>query len=295
MQTVKENDSLFTNSINPLWEISAYEALWENETTSFKKLSELFRSQPGSKPSDFVSDDTIREFMVKIKNILNESPFNYSTNLIINGTFDYPNKLKDAKEPVEILYYTGNIDFLYTRSIAVVGTRNPSPEGVARASKLVKMLVKDNFTVVSGLATGIDTVAHRTAIAEGGWTIAVIGTPLDTVYPKENEDLQKQIASRHLLISQVPFYRYKQQSFRGNRLFFPERNKTMSALTEATVIVEAGETSGTLIQARAALHQGRKLFILNSCFENKSITWPARFEKQGAIRVKEYSDIINNL
>ena len=76
-----------------------------------------------------------------------------------------------------------------------------------------------------------------------------------------------------------------------NRLFFPERNVTMSALTEATVIVEAGETSGTLIQARAALHQGRKLLILESCFQNRALTWPERFEKKGAIRVRDYDDI----
>jgi DNA processing protein len=76
-----------------------------------------------------------------------------------------------------------------------------------------------------------------------------------------------------------------------NRFFFPERNVTMSALTEATIIVEAGETSGTLTQARAALYQGRKLFILNSCFEREDLTWPARFEAQGAVRVREPDDI----
>src|SRR5207248_6474481 len=108
---------------------------------------------------------------------------------------------------------------------------------------------------------------------------------------RENHDLQEEIATKFLLISQVPVLRYAAQKWFQNRTFFPERNVTMSALTEATIIVEAGETSGTLTQARAALHQGRKLFILDSCFKRKDITWPARFEEQGAIRIKSTDDI----
>jgi len=97
------------------------------------------------------------------------------------------------------------------------------------------------------------------------------------------------------LISQVPFLKYESQDFRINRTFFPERNKTMSALTEATIIVEASNTSGSLIQARAAIQQGRKLFILNSCFENKDISWPEYYRKKGAIRVYDFNDILTNL
>jgi len=93
----------------------------------------------------------------------------------------------------------------------------------------------------------------------------------------------------------VPVLRYRNQTVPHNRFFFPERNVTMSALTEATVIVEAGETSGTLTQARAALYQGRKLFVLNSCFERMDITWPAYFERRGAIRVRESEDIWKTL
>jgi DNA processing protein len=93
-----------------------------------------------------------------------------------------------------------------------------------------------------------------------------------------------------LLISQVPLFRYSQQSPQFNRFFFPDRNHTMSALTAATVIVEAGETSGSLIQARAAIEQGRKLFILESCF-NRGLKWPERLLERGAIRVRDYSDI----
>ena len=156
-------------------------------------------------------------------------------------------------------------------------------------------LVNDDFTVVSGLAAGIDRAAHETAIERNGRTIAVIGTPLSQVYPKEHTTLQRRIAQQFLLVSPVPVKRYESQTYRGNRLFFPERNVVMSALTEATIIVEAGETSGTLIQARAALRQGRKLFILDSCFRNPHLTWPARLATRGAIRVAEYDDIRRSL
>ena len=135
------------------------------------------------------------------------------------------------------------------------------------------------------------SIAHRTAMSLSGRTIAVLGTPLSKSYPKENSELQNEIAKKFLLISQVPVCRYSVQGPRGNRLFFPERNITMSALTDATIVVEAGETSGTLIQSRAALSQGRKLFILDSCFRNPALTWPEKFERLGAIRVKEYEDI----
>lgn len=122
------------------------------------------------------------------------------------------------------------------------------------------------------------------AIEYGGRTIAVMGTPLSKVYPSENAELQRRLAEEFLVISQIPVKRYDRQDFRRNRSFFPERNVTMSALIEATIIVEAGETSGTLIQARAALHQGRKLLILDSAFRDQRLTWPARFAEKGAIR-----------
>ena len=110
-----------------------------------------------------------------------------------------------------------------------------------RTRRLVRALVKDGFTIVSGLATGVDRQAHTTAMEEGGQTIAVLGTPLSRVYPKEHVDLQRTIAEQFLVISQVPVKRYEEVGdYRLNRLFFPERNKLMSALSEATIIVEAG-------------------------------------------------------
>ena len=97
------------------------------------------------------------------------------------------------------------------------------------------------------------------------------------------------------MFSQVPVIRYSHQGPRQNRIFFPERNITMSALTKATIIVEAGETSGTLVQARAAIRQGRKLFIMDRCFQNPRLTWPSEFEKKGAIRVRDYEEMKHQL
>ena len=281
-------------TISPFRELGAYEALWAEDKASFKTIAERFAARPGSVPSDFVLpdvvDSTAERVYLKLKAAVGKS-----FGVRVHGAAEYPEKLRDARHPVEFLYYQGLWDLVHLPSVAVVGTRNPSPEGCEQTCKLVKTLVDDDFTIVSGLANGIDTVAHTTAVEHGGRTFAVIGTPLTHFYPKDNRSLQNEIARRFLLISQVPVLRYERQDYRYNRQFFPERNKTMSALTEATIIVEAGETSGTLVQARAALEQNRKLFILDSCFRNGHLTWPKRFEQKGAIRVSDYKDIANVL
>lgn len=286
---------LANKPINTLAEIGAYEHLWQQPNTSTKKLEQLFESHPGSLPSDLVDIDVAERTAAEVVRHFNESGIR-RFGVRIHGTHDYPSRLRDAVEPVEMLYYLGSWELAEApRRVAVVGTRKVSSEGAARTRKLVKALVEHDFTVVSGLAQGVDTIAHETAIKYGGRTIAVIGTPISEVYPKENGDLQRRIAEDYLVVSQVPVLRYMSQTWKGNRFFFPERNKTMSALTEATIIVEASETSGTLIQAQAALNQGRKLFILESNFHNSAITWPAKFEKLGAIRVREFNDIVQSL
>jgi DNA processing protein len=130
-----------------------------------------------------------------------------------------------------------------------------------------------------------------TALEMGGRTIAVLGTPIHKTYPRENADLQKEIAERYLVISQVPVLHYEAKDWRSNRKFFPERNITMSALTDASIIVEIGESRGTYIQSKAALDQGRPLFLLNNCFEKADINWPERFIRRGAVRARKYEDI----
>ncbi|MBS3894948.1 MULTISPECIES: DNA-processing protein DprA [Serratia] len=285
----------FERAISPFEEMAAYEALWSEKGATFKTIADKFREAPeGAVPSDLVAGSTIAAFKARLKEIMSRYAVK-DIGIRVHGAGEYPEKLRDARNPVEVIYYQGWWDLVNTRSVAVVGSRKVSDEGARRTRKLVKCLVEDGFTIVSGLAEGVDTNAHQAALALGGKTIAVIGTPLSHQYPKQNSELQQTIRDNYLLISQVPFQRYLEQDYRSNRIFFPERNITMSALTEATIIIEASETSGTLTQARAALAQGRKLFILESCFQNPSITWPARFEVQGAIRVKDYEDIRRNL
>jgi DNA processing protein len=279
----------------PLLELGAYEALWDQDSASFKSIAALFQAHEGAIPSDFIDAGTAMRYAEEAVAILRKAGVE-RFGVRVHGAGDYPQRLRDAWHPIELLYYQGRWNLVdVPRAVAVVGTRNPSADGIRRARRLVKELARDDFVVVSGLAKGVDTTAHKTAIEEGGPTIAVIGTPLSGSYPRENAGLQRYIADQHLLISQIPVIRSSKQTYRGNRLFFPERNVTMSALTEATIIVEAGETSGTLTQARAALAQKRKLFILDSCFRNPALTWPARFEQQGAIRVFEYDDIKREL
>ncbi|KGD79704.1 DNA-binding protein [Tatumella morbirosei] len=290
-----ESHNSFESAVSPFREMAAYEALWTEQGATFKTIADKFRNTSAATlPSELVPDSTIDKFKSKIIEILNK--YNVEDfGVRVHGAGEYPEKLRDARHPIEVLYYQGWWDLVNTPSVAVVGSRKVSEEGARRTRKLVKCLVQDGFTIVSGLAEGVDTNAHRTALEMGGKTIAVIGTPLSHNYPKQNIDLQKTIRENYLLISQVPFQRYLNQDYRSNRIFFPERNITMSALTKATVIIEASDTSGTLTQARAALAQGRKLFILESCFQNKSISWPAKYEALGAIRVKDYNDVREHL
>lgn len=131
--------------------------------------------------------------------------------------------------------------------------------------------------IVSGLAEGIDTAAHTAAIDAGGRTIAVLGTPLDVFYPAGNRNLQSLIMRDHLCISQFPPGTPAQ---RGN---FPMRNRTMALLSDATVIVEAGEKSGSLHQGWEALRLGRPLFLIRSVFSDPSLSWPCEMERYGAM------------
>ncbi|MGD9598477.1 MAG: DNA-processing protein DprA [Steroidobacteraceae bacterium] len=160
--------------------------------------------------------------------------------------------------------------------VSVVGSRKASEEGMRRAQVLVRALVRHDMVVVSGLAEGIDRVAHETAIEAGGRTIAVIGTPLDVSYPKENAALQARIAREHLLVSQfAPGVAVTPKNF-------PIRNRLMALLTDATVIVEAGEKSGTIHQGWEALRLGRLLFLMESVAMDTSLSWPAEFIRYGA-------------
>lgn len=183
----------------------------------------------------------------------------------------------EEKNAPKTLYFKGNQSLLNEGPrVSVVGSRKASAEGLKRARSLSRALVDHGIVVVSGLAEGIDTAAHTSALEAGGKTIAVIGTPLDTAYPKENQALQERIAREQLVVSQFPI---------GSAVTpknFPIRNRTMALLTDATVIVEAGEKSGTVHQGWEALRLGRQLFLLESVAFDASLSWPAKMIHYGA-------------
>ena len=281
--------------LSPFKELVAYEYLWSEQGSSFKKIAETL-SLKDRLPSDVVKEKfgfiPPAEY-AEIEAYLREKIGQFSVMLKENA--QYPEKLLDAKYPIDLFYYRGDLGLLDTPSISIVGSRKVTPEGQRRTRKLTKLLCDNNYTIVSGLARGVDTEALSTAIQLKKKVIGVIGTPIDEFYPPENQPLQTEIYKQHLLISQVPFYKYKNQPFKSRRIYFPERNVTMAAISDATVIVEASDTSGTLTQARACLAQGRKLFILNSCFENPEITWPEKYLQKGAFRVQNIEDILTEL
>lgn len=151
---------------------------------------------------------------------------------------------------------------------------------------MANALVDASIVVVSGLAEGIDTAAHRAAIRRGGRTIAVLGTPLDRTYPASNAELQAEIGREHLLVSQFP------NGAQIQRASFVMRNRTMALISDASVIVEAGEGSGTLSQGWEALRLGRPLFIMKSVVENAELQWPGEMLDYGARVLSEPAELL---
>jgi DNA processing protein len=258
-------------------------------------MADLFRNTPGLLPSDLVPEEAARAASRTVLAHLGKAGVN-NFGVRVHGTCEYPARLRDAADPLPLLYYQGWWDLINApRTVAVVGTREITAKGLRRTRKLVSMLVNRKCVIVSGLSRGVDTVAHETAIECGGATIGVAGSPLGDQDPTANGKLQRLIAAEHLLLSPAPVLQYQKMDSKRHRVFFPERGKTMSALAAATIIVEAGEISGTVNQAEAALRQGRKLFILNCCFDRPDVTWPARLEAAGAVRVREFDQIVDAL
>lgn len=191
----------------------------------------------------------------------------------------------ERKYAPKVLYIAGSMKVpLPEPRVAVIGTRRPSPEGIKAASKITKVLVENKVVVVSGLARGIDTVAHRTAIESGGRTIAVLGTPLNRFYPAENRALQELIMREHLAISQYPI------GYITKPKHFVLRNRTMALISNASIIVEAGETSGVVSQGWETLRLGRPLFFWKSLVE-KDIDWVKEMINYGACVLRNLKDL----
>lgn len=188
------------------------------------------------------------------------------------------------------LYIAGKLSIpLPSPRSAVIGSRKASSEGLKAASDIARTLARRRVIIVSGLAEGIDTSAHKATIEEGGHTIAVLGTPLDRVYPKENFQLQDVIMHNHLAISQFPIgYPIQPKNF-------VLRNRTMALISNASIIVEAGDASGSLHQGWEALRLGRPLFIWSSTMNNSSLSWPKKMAMYGAMELTDPEEVLDVL
>jgi DNA processing protein len=196
----------------------------------------------------------------------------------------------ERRHAPEQLFACGDLSFLDgTTRVAVVGSRKASLPGQKRVAKLVSALVEHEVVIVSGLAIGIDAAAHEETLKRGGRTIAVLGTPLNEAHPVSHAALQQRLMDTHLVVTQFPF---GHPTLRSN---FPRRNRTMALLCDASVIVEAGESSGTLSQGWEALRLNRPLFILKSVFENDALTWPGELVKYGAEVLEDIQQLLQVL
>ena len=173
--------------------------------------------------------------------------------------------------------------------VAIVGTRTPSREGLKSAQGISEFLAQQGVAIVSGLARGVDTAAHTTAIHAGGKTIAVLGTPLSKTYPPENSSLQELIMSQYLAVTQFG----EGHTIRPRNFLL--RNRTMALIADASVIVESTEGGGALNQGWETLRLGRPLFIQRRLFDKPGLEWPRKMADYGAVEFKEPADILESV
>ena len=202
----------------------------------------------------------------------------------------YPPRLKEIYDPPLIIRVRGNADVLTKPGIAMVGTRHPTPYGSGMAERLACDLAAQGLVIISGMARGVDTASHRGAISAKGKTVAVFGTGVDVIYPKENSRLAEQIlALGGALISEFPLGTFAAPQN------FPIRNRIISGMSVGVLVVEAAEYSGTRITARCALEQNRDVFAVPGNVTNKNSWGPNTLIKQGAKLVATWEDVWEDL
>ena len=202
---------------------------------------------------------------------------------------EYPAILSHIYDPPLVLYLKGKKSLLESNCISVVGSRKPTQYGYDAMRRILPPLIQNKWTIVSGLAVGIDTEAHKIAIKEKGNTIAVLGSGFDHIYPAQNQDLAFEISTEHLLLSEFPPNR------KAEKWHFPLRNRIIGGLSKGTLIVEANERSGSLITAEQALEQGREVFAVPGSIFEASSRGTNRLIQQGAKLVINTEDIMEEL
>ncbi|MEY4729949.1 MAG: processing protein DprA [Pseudomonadota bacterium] len=201
----------------------------------------------------------------------------------------YPPSLLNLADAPPILYVKGRIELLNATSIAIVGSRNATPQGEENAEAFAEIFSQAGITVISGLALGIDAAAHRGGLRGNASTIAVVGTGLDTVYPARNKTLAHQIARHGALVSEFPL------ATPPNRENFPRRNRIISGLASGVLVVEAALSSGSLITARLAAEQGRDVFAIPGSIHSPFSKGCHSLIKQGAKLVESAQDVLEEL
>ena len=201
----------------------------------------------------------------------------------------YPQALLEIADPPSLLYVRGNANLLQKRGLAMVGSRNATPQGLQTAENFAKALAGKGLCIISGLALGIDAAAHRGALAGGGNTVAVIGTGADRIYPARNKELALAIVERGAVISEFPL---GTPAIAAN---FPRRNRIISGLSRGVLVVEAAPESGSLITARLAGEQGREVFAIPGSIHSPVARGCHKLIKQGAKLVETANDVLEEL
>ena len=209
--------------------------------------------------------------------------------LIAIGDSDYPELLGQISRPPSELFVRGETGLLQMPALAIVGSRNPTQAGARNAFEFARHLGSMGFCIVSGLAEGIDTAAHRGALDAGAATVAFLGHGIDRVYPASNRDLAHEIAAHGALVSEFPLGTHP------GRENFPQRNRLISGMSLGTLVVEAARRSGSLITARFAGEQGREVFALPGSIHNPLARGCHQLIRQGAKLVETADDIVAEL
>jgi len=267
-----------------------------------KKLLEIFESPENIfKASPFelktvkgIGDEIVKE--IGKKDILLKEAEKEVSSVLKKGYLlitlsddDYPLLLKKIPDPPLLLYVKGNLSFSMNNALAVIGTRTPDYYGKNVTFNICSRLARCNFIIVSGMARGIDTIAHKSAIQAGGRTIAVLGCGVDIAYPPENMELMEEISSNGAVISEYP------PGTEPLAVNFPRRNRIISGLSRGVLVVQAKEKSGTFHTVTSALEQGREVYAVPGPIDKELSKGPHRLIKEGAKLVEDISDITEEL
>jgi len=213
----------------------------------------------------------------------------YKVKAITCESADYPQRLKEIYDYPSVLYARGNLPLEDECSLAVVGTRRPTAYGRQVTEEIVSDLARSGITIVSGLAKGIDSIAHRATLEANGKTVAVFGCGLDIVYPAENAKLAREIMEHGALVSEYPL------GVKPKADNFPRRNRIMSGMSQGILVVEAGESSGAMITASQALEQNRDVFAVPGSILSPASKGTNRLIQEGAKLVRSHVDILEEL